>query len=135
MLERYEGNISNFKSINQRNVQFELAGVNTIFEMTVSDAWVINRGDRVSVAGELHPVTGKFIAYAYRNKSRNIFGMYDASGYPGYSMGVIFVVAALLFAWAIFPLFFHLPAGLNMIKATTISKKFHEKVIRAARAV
>ncbi len=135
MLEKLQGSVVTFKPITKRSVQFELKGVDRIIELTVSDPWVINRNDFVVVSGEVDGVTGKFIGYAYRNKTKNIFGMYDASGYFGYWFGVVFIIGALLFAWAIFPLFTHLPAGIRSLKETSAAKQFHQKVIYAAHLV
>ena len=72
---------------------------------------MINRGDTVAVSGEWDIKTGKFIGYAYRNKTKGVFGKYDANVVGGY----IFVIMGLFFFWAIFPLFFHVPVGLRAI--------------------
>ena len=135
MIQKLEGKIASFKAITKWSVQFELQGVNRIIELTVSEPWVVNRGDTVLVAGEEDSISGKFIAYAYRNKTKNVFGMYDASGYFGYWFGTVFIVGALLFAWAIFPLFIHLPMGIKCIKYTTAAKNFHQTVINAAQSI
>lgn len=119
MLEKFEGKIHSFKSITKRNVQFELQGINKIIELTVSEPWVINRGDQVSVAGQEDNKTGKFIGYAYKNHTKGVFGKFDASVASGY----IFAIAGLLFFWAIFPLFTHIPAGL---RAISLGKKINQ---------
>jgi hypothetical protein len=92
-------------------VQFELSGCPKVIELTVSEPWVINKGDQVSVAGETDGETGKFIGYAYQNKSKGVFGKFDA----GAGVGIIFVIGGLFFFWAIFPLFTHVPVGLRLI--------------------
>jgi len=111
MLKRLEGRISSYKAVTKRNVQFELQGVNKIIELTISDPWVINKGDHIAVAGEENEETGKFVGYAYRNKTKGVFGKYD----PGVVGGYFFVILGLFFFWAIFPLFTHVPAGLRVI--------------------
>ena len=77
----------------------------------MSDAWVINRQDEVIVIGERDQKSGKFIAYAYKNMSKGVFGKFNASVAAGW----LFVIAGLFFFWAIFPLFTHVPIGLKQI--------------------
>ncbi len=124
MLKKLEGKVSSFRSVSKWRVQFELQDINKIIELTVSDPWVINRGDTIIVSGEEDVTTGKFIGYAYRNKTKGIFGKYDANIISGY----IFVVVGILFFWAIFPLFTHVPSGLRTIA-------LNRKVNRAASMV
>ncbi|WP_084461409.1 hypothetical protein [Curvibacter gracilis] len=119
MLEVIEGNVKSYKAIKRNHVQFELRNVNRIIELSISEPWVINRGDDVAVVGELDDETGKFIGYAYRNRTKNVFGRANGSIVIGY----LFVIASLLFFWAIFPLFLHLRIGLALIST---SKKFDE---------
>lgn len=111
MLEKIEGTVSSYRSITKRNVQFELNGIPKVIDLTVSDSWVINKGDLVTVAGEVDSSTGKFIGYAYYNKSKGVRGKFDARS----GVGVVFVIAGIIFCWAIFPLFTHIPAGLKLI--------------------
>jgi len=111
MLQRLEGKVSYYKRVTNRKVQFELVGISKIIELTVSESWVINRGDHVVVAGEEDTQTGKFVGYAYRNSTKSVFGQFDA----GVALGYIFVIAGLIFFWAIFPLFTHVPAGVRAI--------------------
>ena len=121
MLERLEGKVSSYRSITKRSVQFELQGINKVVELTVSEPWIINPKDHVIVTGETNSSTGKFIGYAYRNMTKGVFGRFDA----GVGTGIIFVIAGLLFFWAIFPLFTHVPAG---IKAIALGKKVDRAV-------
>jgi len=111
VLERIEGRVAVYRSITKTKVQFELQGVNKIIELTVSEPWVINRGDNVVVAGEIDEATGKFVGYAYRNTTKGVFGKFDAHS----GAGVIFIIASIVFCWGIFPLFLHLPAGIKMV--------------------
>ncbi|WP_350304574.1 hypothetical protein [Photorhabdus viridis] len=121
MLKKLEGKIASFRAVSKRKVQLELQGIEKFIELTVSDPWVINRGDSVVVAGEEDVKTGKFIGYAYRNKTKGISGKYDAGVITGY----IFVIAGLFFFWTIFPLFLHVPIGLRAIA-------LHNRVNQAA---
>ncbi|MFM2481829.1 hypothetical protein [Celerinatantimonas sp. YJH-8] len=111
MLEQLQGRVANYNPVTKTNVQLELVGECRVIELQLSDAWVINRGDQVIVAGEVDPKSGRFSAYAYKNQTRGVFGKLGASA----ATGGIFVIASILFFWAIFPLMFHLPAGLKMI--------------------
>jgi len=78
----------------------------------VQDPVVINHGDEVTIAGEPDPVSGKLKGYAYRNLSRGIFGQHSNTR----TFGLVFVAAGLAFAWAIFPLFFHLRVGFKLLR-------------------
>ncbi len=111
MLQRLEGKVELYRSISKHSVQIELHGISKVIELTVSEPWVLKRNDQIVVVGETDPKSGKFVGYAYKNLSKGIFGKYDAQ--PG--VGVAFVIAGLLFCWAIFPLFTHVPAGLKAI--------------------
>lgn len=122
MLKRLEGSISSYKAVTKSHVQFELQGVGKVIELIISDSWVINKGDHVVVAGEDDESTGKFIAYAYRNQTKGVFGKCGTDVAGSY----VFVIGGLLFCWAIFPLFTHVPAGLRAIA-------FSKKVKQAAR--
>ena len=108
---KLDGKVVSYKAVSARRVQFELAGVQKVIELTVSEPWVINKGDEIVIAGEDDEKTGKFIGYAYRNVTKGVLGKYD----PGVVGGYVFVVAGLLFCWAIFPLFIHVPIGLRVI--------------------
>lgn len=119
MLKILEGKVTSYRAVSKWNVQIELLGIEKVIELTVSDPWVVNRGDYVAVAGEEDVKTGKFIGYAYRNKTKGVFGQYDAHVGAGY----LFVIAGLLFFWAIFPLFTHIPVGL---RAIALSKKVNK---------
>lgn len=135
MLERIEGLVKSYRALSTRSVQIELNEINGIIELTASEPWVINRGDHVSVSGEYDSFSGKFYAYAYKNHSKGVFGMLDASGYFGYGFGLSFIAGSILFCWAIFPLFTHLPEGIRSIKETKQSKRFHKKVIKGSLSV
>ena len=111
MLTKFEGKISSYKAVTKNNVQFELQGINKIIELTISEPWVINRCDYVVVAGEENKKTGKFVGYAYRNMTKGVFGKFN----PGVFGGYFFVLLGLIFCWAIFPLFIHVPVGLRVI--------------------
>ena len=111
MLEKLVGRVSCYKAVTKTKVQFEFESKNLVVELQVSDAWVINRQDEVIVVGERDPKSGKFIAYAYKNMSKGVFGKFNAN----VAVGWIFVIAGLFFFWAIFPLFTHVPVGLKQI--------------------
>lgn len=120
-IKKIEGKIKSFKAITKTKVQFELIGLNKIIELTLSDSWVINRGDYVVVSGVNDLETGKFIGYAYKNKSKGILGQLGSQLVFGY----MFVIVSVLFFWGIFPLFVHLPIGMNAIQ---LSKNIDEAV-------
>lgn len=119
MLKKLEGKIISYKAVTKRKVQLELQGMNKVIELTISEPWVINRGDHVVVAGEEDKETGKFVGYAYRNHTKGVFGKFD----PGVAGGYFFVIMGLFFFWAVFPLFTHVPVGLRVI---SLGKKVNQ---------
>ncbi|MDH3387076.1 MAG: hypothetical protein OEN02_04150 [Gammaproteobacteria bacterium] len=111
MLRKIEGRVRTYRPINVRNVQFEIQGSNKVIDLYLDQPWVLRDGDQVVVAGEDDGRSGKFNGYAYRNDSREVFGKTD----PGILDGYLYIVMGLLFSWAIFPLFTHVPAGLRRL--------------------
>jgi hypothetical protein len=112
MLEKLQGKVETFKAISRRNVQFELDGGNRVIELLVEDPWVINKGDNVTVVGEMNPTNGKFYAFVYRNNTKGVYGKTRDT----YVHGLIYVIAGIFFCWGIFPLFTHVPTGIRMMK-------------------
>ena len=82
---------------------------------------MLKSGDHVAVVGEDDGRSGKFYGYAYRNDTRQTRGETDR----GLLGAVRYIVLGLLFAWAIFPLFVHVPYGLRCLA-------FGRKVDKAA---
>ena len=112
MLRKIEGTVRAYRAIDVRNVQFEIQGVNNVIELNVGQPWILKNGDYVVVAGEDDGRSGKFNGYAYRNDTKEIFGKSD----PGLLDGYRYILMGLLFSWAIFPVFIHIPAGLRRLK-------------------
>lgn len=92
-------------------VMFELDGMNGIFHLFVAHPWVMDEGDNIIVVGEPDADSGKTIGYGYRNLSKSVHGMAAPE-----SGGWFFVFGSIVFCWAIFPLFLHLPAGVRSIR-------------------
>ncbi len=112
MLRKIEGTVRAYRAIDVRNVQFEIQGSNNIIDLNLEQPWVLKDGDYVAVAGEDAGRSGKFTGYAYRNDTKEIFGKSD----PGLLQGYRYILMGLLFFWAIFPVFIHIPAGLRLLK-------------------
>ncbi|MBL4826913.1 MAG: hypothetical protein JKY66_04250 [Spongiibacteraceae bacterium] len=111
MLKKLEGKVAYYNPITKRCVQIDISGINNVIELTVSDPWVIRRNDHVAVVGETDPKSGKFIGYAYKNISNGVFGKYKGKT----RSGVVNIVFAILFFWAVFPLFINIPIGIKDI--------------------
>lgn len=111
MLRKIEGTVQTYRAIDVRNVQFEIQGTNNVIELNVDQPWILKNGDYVIVAGEDNGRFGNFKGYAYRNDTRQIFGKSD----PGLLDGYRYILLGLLFFWAIFPVFTHIPAGLRRL--------------------
>lgn len=112
MLEKIRGKIISLRELSKTETQFELHNADLVIEMTTEDYWVLNKGDTVTVVGEMDDDSGKFVAYAYYNDSKDIFGNQQDKTTAGY----IFIVTAIVFFWGIFPLFIHLPMGIKDVK-------------------
>lgn len=121
MLRKIEGTVRNYRAIDVRNVQFEIQGASNVIDLNVGQSWMLKNGDYVVVAGEDVGRSGKFNGYAYRNDTKDVFGKSDAGLPDGYR----YILMGLLFSWAIFPVFIHIPAGLRRLK-------FGRKIDRAA---
>ena len=112
MLRKIEGTVRTYRAIDVRNVQFEIQGANNVIELNVGQPWILKNGDYVVVAGEDDGRLGKFNGYAYRNDTKEIFGKSETGFLDGYR----YILMGLLFSWAIFPVFIHIPAGLRRLK-------------------
>ena len=117
MLQVVSGTVRALKPISTYSVQVFLHNSSIVIELYVSTPWVVHRQDDVSFSGEVNAATGKFIAYAYANITHRVHGQCGTS----LGGGILFVIAGLFFCWAIFPLFSHIPYGLEEIF-------FHRKV-------
>lgn len=112
MLRKIEGTVRTYRAIDVRNVQFEIQGSDNVIDLNLGQPWVLKNGDYIVVAGEDDGRSGKFNGYAYRNDTREIFGKSD----PGLLDGYRYILMGLLFFWAIFPVFIHIPAGLRRLE-------------------
>jgi hypothetical protein len=126
MLRKIESTVRTYRAIDVRNVQFEIQGANNVIELNVGQPWILKNGDYVVVAGEddgrlgkfngyayrNDTSLGKFNGYAYRNDTKEIFGKSETGFLDGYR----YILMGLLFSWAIFPVFIHIPAGLRRLK-------------------
>jgi len=111
MMRKIEGRVQTYTPISVRNVQLEIQGNLTVIDLQMQQPWVLKDGDYIAVVGEDDGRSGKFNGYAYRNDTRQIWGKTD----PGLEQALRYIVLGLLFAWAIFPLFIHVPAGFRQI--------------------
>ena len=110
MIETLSGKVDSLRPVSKRTVQIELAGIQKLIELTTYEPWVFNRGDLVSISGEVDKKTGKFIGYAYKNQSKGVVGVYEVS-LLGAAM---FIGIGFFFIWAIFPIL-HIIAGFRML--------------------
>lgn len=120
-LRTIEGTVRSYRAIGVHDVQLEIHGASNVIELSVEQPWMLKIGDHIVVAGEDDGRSGKFHGYAYRNDTRAAFGKSD----PGLLDGIRYIVMGLLFSWAIFPVFIHIPAGLRQLA-------FGRKIDRAA---
>jgi hypothetical protein len=112
MLRTIEGTVQTYKAIDVRNVQIELQGDKNVIVLNVDQPWILKNGDYLAVAGEDDGRSGKFNGYAYRNDTKHVYGKSDPDLLNGYR----YILMGLLFSWAIFPVFTHIPAGLRYLK-------------------
>ena len=124
MLRKIEGIVQSHRALDVRHVEFQVYGSGDVIDLHLDSPWVLRDGDHVVVTGEHDGRSGRFHGYAYRNDSRAVCGKSD----NGWAEATRYILLGLLFGWAIFPLFTHLPAGLRWLD-------FGRKVDRAADMV
>ncbi len=76
------GRVSSMRALTKRQVQFELDNAPPTYRLTVSEAWVIKKGDVVSVGGTRN-ADGTVEATAYRNHSADVRGAAYVGSYLG----------------------------------------------------
>ncbi len=121
MLRKIEGTVASYKAHDVRHVEVWLQGSNKVINLHLDSPWVLRDGDEICVTGEDDGRSGRFNGYAYRNSSRGTCGV---SQRP-WNVAARYIGLGLLFSWAIFPLFIHVPEGVRQIL-------FGRKVERAA---
>lgn len=72
-LTRVRGKVKAFRPVTKNRVQLELEDQKGVFELFIDQSWVINNGNDISMAG-YRDETGKFVALAYQNHSKEITG-------------------------------------------------------------
>lgn len=110
-MRKIEGKVQTYTPLNVRNVQLEIQGSNRIIDLHMDQPWVLKDGDHVVVVGEDDGRSGKFNGYAYRNDTRQVWGKTD----PELLQALRYILLGLLFGWAIFPLFIHVPEGFRLL--------------------
>ena len=111
VLRKIEGTVETYTPINVRNVQVEIQGSSKVIDLNIDQPWVLKNGDHIVVAGEDDGHAGTFNAYAYWNDTKEVFGKSD----PGTAHGLFYILMGVVFAWAVFPLFTHIPAGMRQL--------------------
>jgi hypothetical protein len=111
VMRKIEGTVRAYTPISVRKVQFEIDGSSEVIDLHSEYPWLLKEGDYVAVVGENDGRSGIFHGYAYRNDTRQTRGESDRE-LPD---ALRYIVLGLLFAWAIFPLFIHLPYGFRML--------------------
>lgn len=100
------GKVATYRAVSKSEVQIQLEREAALIEL-VTDAWVIERGDEIVVAGKADRRTGKFVAYAYNNRTKGVWGR--ARG--AWLVGIIFIVVGFsMGVFHIVPLIF-VPIG------------------------
>ena len=111
MLRKIEGRVVSYKPHDIRHVEFMLEGSDKVIDMHLDSPWVLREGDEICVTGEDDGRSGRFNGYAYRNASRGHRGMSEKP----WDVAARYIGLGLLFSWAIFPLFIHVPEGIRQI--------------------
>ena len=70
---KVRGTVKAFSPVTKNRVQIEFDNQKGVFELCIDQSWVINIGNDVTVAG-YRDETGKFVAIAYQNHSKEILG-------------------------------------------------------------
>lgn len=121
MLRKIEGGVVSYKAYDVKRVEVLLQDCGQIIDLRLDRPWVLRDGDTICVTGEDDGRSGQFNGYAYRNTSRGTCGVSERP----WELAARYIGLGLLFSWAIFPLFVHVPEGIRQIL-------FGRKVGRAA---
>lgn len=114
-----EGRVIRFRPISRTSVQLNLSNCKRLIELTIDEAWVINNGDKLFVAGEINNKTGKLMAYTYKNHSTGVTG--QKHGFFIYGCHLI-IVGFFLF-WTIIPALILIHEGAKYITRSIDLKK------------
>ena len=126
MLNLLSGKVKSYQAVSKRTVQVELEGVNKLIEITTFDPWVIRRGDDLIVAGEVDGKSGKFIGYAYKNRTRGVSGCYEVS-----TLGaLLFIFIGFALLWAVFPII-HIYLGFKMLGKKRKCARARQMILQA----
>ena len=91
------GTVNFVRAVGRRCVQFQLEGDSRIFEMYSEESWVLYKKDEVRIAG-YSDQTGKFIALAYMNVSKSVYGHAKVIHAPWLVvMGSIYAMGGLMY--------------------------------------
>lgn len=110
MLKKLKGRVKSFRRLTNHQVQFELVDQPGVIHLSLATPWALSIGDEVEVAGETESASGQFLGYCYLNLTKGVHGVASERG------AWVWVLATVLFCWAIFPFFTHLPVGIRNIK-------------------
>lgn len=108
--ECLEGTVSQVRANSRFSAAVQLEGRPEAIQLDLRDHWVLARGDRAAFVGWRDERTGKFLARAYANRTRNVFGAEEHTG--SVAMVVVCVTALVgMIAGALLTRFLPLWAG------------------------
>jgi len=91
------GRINFVRAVSRRCVQFQFADDTRIYEMYSEESWVLYKHDEVRVAGYIDH-TGKFIALAYDNTTKSVYGHARLTHLPWLLvMGSVYVMGTMIY--------------------------------------
>jgi hypothetical protein len=89
--ECLEGTVSHVRANSRFSAAVQLEGRPEAIQLDLRDYWVLARGDSAAFLGWRDERSGKFLARAYANRTRNVFGSEESIG--SVAMVVVCVIA------------------------------------------
>lgn len=123
-IKTFRGVVQYVQYVNRYYAVVDFRGNKTVFDIHSDDPLVIRRGDDIIVSG-LKLDNGRFCCYQYYNYGREVFGGETGS----VLQGTLLVFVGLFFAWAIFPLFIHFRAGLQIMYENSLKRLSREHLL------
>lgn len=137
-IRRVEGRVVSFRSISNCRVILEIDGVPEVVDLITETPWVIARDDQITVAGLNDNDSGKFIGFAYINKTKKVKDLGGAVvpsifGHVPVVIGIFCLLLAVISIWGSFVLvLIFLGTGAILIafgRGIVMRKRISERVI------
>ena len=102
--EAFTGKVASVRAINRRCADIDLQGVPKAFRLILDKAWVVKKGDRISLAATPDS-DGVMTSYVYRNDSKGVTGEKELLTHPftwgALTLGPLMLLVSVFFLYAV----------------------------------